>query len=58
MKCPFKFGNYQFEGGKECDPECAWLMVDADGAFVCAVAALACGTEGVLFAANMKEMDE
>ncbi len=26
MKCPFKFGFYKFEGGTECDPECAWLV--------------------------------
>jgi len=26
MKCPFKFGRYAFEGGEECDPECAWRV--------------------------------
>lgn len=29
MKCPFKFGNYEFEGGQECHPDCAWLVKDA-----------------------------
>lgn len=24
MKCPFKFRLEPFEGGQECDPECAW----------------------------------
>ena len=24
MKCPLKFRLLQFEGGEECDPECAW----------------------------------
>lgn len=25
-KCPLKFRLLQFEGGEECDPECAWLV--------------------------------
>ena len=25
-KCPLKFRLQQFEGGEECDPECAWLV--------------------------------
>ena len=30
MKCPFKLGACKFEGGEECDLECAWLMVIAE----------------------------
>ena len=26
MKCPLKFGKYEFEGGEGCDEECAWLV--------------------------------
>lgn len=26
MKCPFKFGRYEFEGGEECQPDCAWIV--------------------------------
>lgn len=26
MKCPLKFRLYPFEGGQECDPECAWRL--------------------------------
>lgn len=33
MKCPFKFRLLQFEGGEECDPECAWRAGDT-----CAIA--------------------
>lgn len=28
MKCPMKFRLLQFEGGEECDPECAWRRGD------------------------------
>ena len=26
VKCPLKYRLQQFEGGEECDPECAWLV--------------------------------
>ena len=32
-KCPLKFKLYQFEGGEECDPECAWLVAVYPNAF-------------------------
>ena len=47
-KCPFKFGRYQFEGGEECDPTCAWALdnacfIDHDAQFeyTCAIAVIA-----------------
>lgn len=26
MKCPFKLTQEPYDGGSECDPECAWLV--------------------------------
>ena len=47
-KCPLKFGYYKFEGGNECDPECAWALdngcfIDDDDqfAYTCAIAVIA-----------------
>lgn len=46
MKCPLKFGRFRFEGGEECEPECAWRMgavtvIDGESTLVdvCAFAA-------------------
>lgn len=45
MKCPLKFGAYEFEGGEGCDADCAWLMHDLDDGYeTCAVAVIAHST--------------
>ena len=42
MKCPLKFRLQAFEGGDECDPECAWLVevheCSAEPITLCAIA--------------------
>ncbi|MBR2684330.1 MAG: hypothetical protein IKG18_00865 [Atopobiaceae bacterium] len=63
MKCPLKFRLYRFEGGDECDPECAWRMgvvIDGDEekvANVCAVAASAQKDQPVVAIANWEVLN-
>ena len=57
MKCPFKFRLQGFEGGEECDRECAWLIIDRRTlCTACAVSALA--SKGDFFVINYNEHQE
>ena len=38
MKCPARFGRYEFEGGEECRADCALSLTTSRGR-CCAVAA-------------------
>ena len=59
MKCPFKMGRYDFEGGEECDSECAWLVkvyeASAEPLTVCAMTLMGSPMECPRMALNKME---
>lgn len=65
MKCPMSIANPEVAtyGIMECDPECAWLVVDSPNEYTghgrpvlrCAVAVLAASSDSLVSSANCVE---
>ena len=60
MKCPNKFGKYEFEGGEGCDPDCA-IRFRNDDKIVCGFAAYMANElekSGRVFVMNWERVDD